>query len=82
MRKWSAIKAVFKEDKIASFRSELAHLKSTLTLAEIGTLRYESSLLAYKFLTLIAANCSVEQLMLILWIKSTPQYCFKKAYRN
>jgi hypothetical protein len=45
VQKWSALKAVFKEDKIDAFRTELGHIKSTLMLARQEYLKYEETVL-------------------------------------
>jgi hypothetical protein len=45
VQKWSALKAVFKEDKIDAFRTELGHVKSTLMLARQESLKYEKTIL-------------------------------------
>jgi hypothetical protein len=39
VRKWSAVKAVFKDDEIDAFRTELGQIKSTLLLARQEALR-------------------------------------------
>jgi hypothetical protein len=41
-QKWSAIKAVFKGEKIETFKIELGYLKSTLILVRQETSRLES----------------------------------------
>ena len=45
VRKWNTVKVVFKEDKIDAFRTELGHIKSTLTLARQEYLKYEETVL-------------------------------------